>query len=67
MLLINLTISEHGCHKILQKGTNLLGLQVSKLVDAYVFLERGDKDPYAYIGNVLQNITQVNHNKRRFF
>jgi len=63
MLLINLTISEPGCHKLLQKGTNMLGLQVSKLVDAYVFLDRGEKDPYAYIGNVLQNITQVSEGR----
>ena len=37
----------------------IVGYKLFKLLDMFIFKERTAKDPYSWIGPILQNVTQV--------
>jgi len=60
MLLCNITHTTQGSKKLLQIGEPLSGVNISKLIETFVFKERFEpEDPLAWIAQVLMNITQL--------
>lgn len=65
LLLNNLTRFEEGSRQLLQVGEEMEGFYLEKLLEILVS-KRGDetKDPYAWIGRVLMNATQLPEARR---
>jgi len=65
MLLCNLTHHQKGSAKLMHIGDHLRqGLQVSKLIDAFVFTEgrillEDGEDAYSWVAQILMNVTQI--------
>jgi len=64
ILISNLTHYQKGCMKLLQlenqaTSSALFGVNVTKLINSFVFRERGPKDAFSWVSPILMNVTQL--------